>query len=405
MANKINVGDVIAKESLSILENTLVFAKNVNREYKREWAKKRDFKIGDKVTVTKPARFTVRNGKTAVPQDYHEEEVLIKLDTQDGVDVAFDSAEITTDFDIDRFSEKVLEPQVSLLANTIDLAGLRMASRATYNAVGIPGTTPNALKTYLQAGAKMSNFACPTEKRGIVLNPMAQVEIVDSLKGLVESGKQLKSQYENGYMTRAAGFDWAMSQNIPLHTTGAQGGTPLVKGAAQSGSSIVTDGWSNSVTGLLKEGDVFTMGGVFAVNPITKQSTGELQQFVVLEDVNSSGAGEATIPVSPALILTGPRQTVTAAPADNAPITVLGASSKETPVNLAYHRDAFTLVTAELPLPKGMDMVGRAYSEKAGIGVRFVRGFDIINDRFISRLDVLYGWAPLREEWACRIHG
>lgn len=404
MANKVNVGDIIAKESLSIIENNLVFAKNVNREYKKEWDKKRDFKIGDKITVTKPARFVGRNGKTLSVEDYKEEEVTIKLDNQLGVDVAFDSAELVTDFDIDRFSEKVLKPQVSFLANQIDAQGLTKASEI-YNAVGTPGSTPNALKTYLQAGAKLSNFGAPTSDRGIVLNPLAQVEIVDSLKSLFQSSSEIKSQYEEGKMGRSAGFDWAMTQLIQSHTVGPQGGTPLVKGAAQTGSEIETDGWTAAAAARLKKGDVFTVAGVFAVNPITKQSTGELQQFVVTEDVSSNASGEAVIPISPAIITTGAQQTVTAAPDDNAEITVLGQANKVSPMNLAYHKQAFALVTADLPLPKGMEIAGRAASEKTGISVRFVRGYDITNDRFISRLDVLCGWAVLRPEWACRIHG
>lgn len=404
MANKVNHGDVIAKEALAIIENEIVFSKNVNREYKQEWDKKRDFKIGDTVTVTKPARYVGRNGKTLAVEDYTEEDVQIKLDSQLGVDVAFDSAELVTDFDIDRFSEKVLKPQVSFLANQIDMKGLAKANEI-FNAVGTPGTTPNALKTYLQAGAKLSNFGAPTSDRGIVLNPLAQVEIVDGLKGLFQSGGQLKSQYEEGAMGRAAGFDWAMSQLIGTHTVGALGGTPLVKGASQTGASLETDGWTAAAATRLKKGDIFTIASVQSVNPITKQPTGELQQFVVTQDAASDASGNATVAISPAIITSGARQTVSAAPADNAAITVLGVATTVSPMNLAYHKEAFALVTADLPLPKGMEIAGRAASSKTGISVRFIRGYDINNDKFVSRLDVLCGWAVLRPEWACRIQG
>ncbi len=404
MANAINTGDIIAKEALAIIENQLVISKNINREYKKEWDKKRDFSIGDQITVTKPARFVGRTGKNASIEDYKEEPVTIKLDKQIGVDVAFDSAELVTDFNIENFSEKVLKPQVSFLANQIDLEVAKLALSVA-NAVGTPATTPSALKTYLQAGAKLSNFGAPTSDRGIVLNPLAQVEIVDGLKGLFNSTTQIKSQYEDGAMGRAAGFDWAMSQSIYTHTVGPLGGTPLVNGAGQTGSSLVTDGWTAAAALRLNKGDVFTIADVYAVNPITKQSTGELQQFVVTANASSSAAGAATIAISPAIVTTGATKNVTAAPADNASITVLGAANAVTPINLAYHKEAFALVTADLPLPKGMEIAGRAASPKTGISVRFVRGYDINSDKFISRLDVLFGCAVLREEWACRVQG
>lgn len=404
MPNAINIGQIIANEALDVIENNLVFAKGAKREYKKEWDKKRDFEIGDTVTVTKPARFVGRVGKTAAIEDYKEEKVLVKLDTQEGVDVAFDSAELTHTFNIDLFSEKVLKPQVSFLANKIDMGGLKLASETIYNSVGTPGTIPNALKPYLQAGALMSKFGCPTADRGLVISPDAQVEAVDALKGLFQSSSEIKSQYEEGKMGRTAGFDWAMSQLIYTRQVGPLGGAPAVNGAGQTGANLVTNAWTAAAALRLRKGDVFTIAGVNSVNPITKQSTGALQQFVATADVSSDAAGNATIPISPSIITTGSLQTVTASPASGALLTVVGTTNVLTPCNIAYQKNAFSLVTANLPLPKGMEIAGRASSEKTGISVRFVRGYDIINDKFISRLDVLYGWKELYPEWACKIH-
>lgn len=404
MPNQINIGQVIANEALAIIENNTVFAKNVNREYKKEWEGKRDFAMGDTVTVTKPARFVGRTGKVANIEDYKEEKVLVKLDTQEGVDVAFDSAELTHTFNIDLFSEKVLKPQVGYLANKIDMAGLKLAAETVANSVGTPGTVPTALKPYLQAGALMSKFGCPTQDRGLVITPDAQVEAVDALKGLFQSSTEIKSQYEEGKMGRTAGFDWAMSQLVYSRQVGPLGGAPAVNGAAQTGSNLVTNAWTAAAALRLRKGDVFTIAGVNSVNPITKQSNGTLQQFVVTADVSSDAAGNATIPISPAIITTGSTQTVTASPANGALLTVVGTANTLTPSMIAYQKNAFALVTANLPLPKGMEIAGRAYSEKTGLSVRFIRGFDIINDRFISRLDVLYGWKELYPEWACKIH-
>lgn len=401
MANILINSDMIAKEGMRLLKNNLVFSRGVNRKVEKEF--KTDFETGDTVNVKLPAQYTVRSGATAVVQDHVAKKVPVTLDKQKGVDVAFSSKELA--LSMKQFSKEVLAPQIALLANEIDLDGLKLYKKVA-NAVGTPGTIPTAIKTYALAGAKMDNEAAPMdEQRNIVLDPLAQVEIVDSLKGLNNSQSELKKQYERGRMFTAGGFDWSMSQNIPTHTVGAYVGTPLTAGATASGAtSIVTDGWTGSVSGLLKEGDVITLAGVYAVNPISKQSTNQLRQFVVTADVDSS-SGAATIGIYPAIISTGAYQNVTALPADNAAITVLGAASAVSPTHLAYHKDAFTLVTAELPMPNGMDMKARETAEDLGLSLRFIRGYDITNDKFVSRFDVLYGWAALRPEWACRIQG
>jgi hypothetical protein len=394
---------MIAKESLRLLENNLVFARGAYRKFEKEFDQ--DRKIGDTVSIKLPARYTVRSGTTTSIQNHVEESVSVQLNSQKGIDVEFTSKELA--LSLDDFSKDVLAPQIAQLANQIDYDGLSLYYGIP-NAVGTPGTIPTALKTYAQAGAKMSNESAPVDdQRSIVLDALAQVELIDSQKGYFHASEEIKQQYLRGMMGTAAGFDFAMSQNVAVHTVGAYVGTPLMNGAtAEAATSLVTDGWTGSVTGLLKKGDVITIAGVYAVNPMNKQNTTQLRQFVVTADVNST-AGAATIPIYPAIYTStsGAKQNVTALPADNAAITVLGAASTVSPAHIAYHKTAFALVTAELPLPKNMDMAGRASSKGAGLSIRFVRGYDITNDKFVSRLDVLYGWKLVRPEFACRIQG
>jgi hypothetical protein len=71
--------------------------------------------------------------------------------------------------------------------------------------------------------------------------------------------------------------------------------------------------------------------------------------------------------------------------------------------NLAYHADAFTLGTADLEIPQGVDFAARESYD--GISMRIVRAYDVSSDNFICRIDVLGGWATLRPELACRILG
>lgn len=403
MPNTNLTSSIITNESLAVLENNLTFAKNISREYDDKFAVA-GAKIGSTLNIRKPARYVGRTGAAIGVEDHTETQVALTLDTQFGVDVSFTSQELT--LSIDEFSDRIVKPAMAAIANKIDRDGLTQY-QSVYNAVGTPGTTPSALLTYLQAGAKLDFEAAPRDdQRALVIDPLAQVNAIDALKGLFQSGEQIADQYKSGNMGLAAGFKWSMDQNVVTHTVGPLGGTPLVNGTmAQGATTLVTDGWTAAAASRLKKGDVFTIANVFAVNPQNRQSTGQLRQFVVTADVSSDGAGNASIPISPALSSTGAFATISAMPADNAALTIMGAANTLSPANLAYHKDAFVLGCADLLVPKGVDMASRSASKKVGLSVRMVRQYAINTDAFPCRFDVLYGYRTVYPELACRIMG
>lgn len=399
-ANTLLTISMITKEALRILENNLAFTKRVNRQYDDKFAIE-GAKIGYVVNARKPVRYTVTTGQALSVQDATETQVPVTLTTQDHVDFQFSSADLA--LSVDDFKDRFLQPAVSALANKIDYAGLQLYTQIS-NAVGTPGTVPNTLLTYLLAGVALDNNAAPQdEQRHVVITPKMQAYIVDALKGLFQQASEIARQYVKGTMGISSGFNWAMDQNCPTHTVGPLGGTPLVDGANQTGASLLTKGWTSSAASRLLEGDVFTIAGVYGVNPQSRQSTGELQQFVVRAGFSSDSSGNGTVSISPSIITSGAYQTVTGSPADAAAITVLGAASTASPQGMAFHRDAFTLVTADLPVPKGVDMGARVSDKQLGISLRMVRAYDINTDQWPCRIDVLYGWATLRPELACRI--
>lgn len=403
MPNTILTPSMIAKEALMAFKNQLGFTRKANKQYSDEFAKK-GAKIGSTVTIRKPPRFTVNSGQALVNQDVVEESTSLSLDTQNQVAFKFSSSELT--LSVDEFRKRYIDNAVIALANQVDLNGLQMAYQSTYNSVGTPGTTPSALLTYLQAQQKLNELSCPKgAKRSVHISPAASTSIVDALKGLFQSSEQIKEQYESGIMGRAAGADWYMSQNIYTHTVGPLGGTPLVNGGSQVGASLVTDGWTAAAAARLKKGDIFTIAGVFSVNPVTKQSTGALQQFLVNADVSSDGSGNLTASISPSIVVSGSLQTVTGSPADNAAITVVGAANTPSPQNILMHEDAFVMGCADLELPSGVDFAAVASDPESGLSMRIVRAYDISADSFPCRLDILYGWKAVRPEWACRIQG
>ena len=403
MANTLLTIDMITNEALMVLENNLVMARRVNRMYDWQFARSGG-KIGNVVNVRKPVRYIVSDGPTLQVQDATETYVAVPLQSRKHVDFTFSSEDLT--LSIDMFSDRFIKPAVAALANKVDLDGLALY-KDVYQSVGTPGTTPSALLTYLQAGVKLDDSATPMDgMRNMVLNPLAQATIVDALKGLFQSSEQIKKQYMMGQMGTAVGFEWMMDQNINVHATGTWSVAGAMNGATASGaSSIVTNGWT---TAALKKGDVFTIGtlaaGVVAVNPQSRQSTGALQQFVVTADISDT-AGDMTIAISPTIYSSGPQQNVVAVPLTAQAINMLGTTGVQTPQNLAFHKDAFTLVMADLEMPGGVDMAARKSDPNSGISLRVVRQYDINNDLFPCRIDVLYGWATLRPELACRVAG
>lgn len=275
--------------------------------------------------------------------------------------------------------------------------------------VGTPGTPPATFADLLNAGVPLDRMSVPRDgMRMAAIEPGANASIVAGLSGLFNNKEVLGEQYKTGIIKTGAGLDLAMSQNVPSHTVGPLGGTPLVNGANQglinSGAtdnpygattSLVTDGWTAAAALRLNQGDTFTIAGVFSVNPETKASTGVLQSFLVTANTSSDGSGNATIVISPAIIAGGAYQNVTARPADNAAITVTsGAANTTYTNNLIWHRDAFTFVSPKQELPGGMDMAYQAsLADEGGVSLRFVRGFDITHNKFVSRFDILWGGA------------
>lgn len=402
MSNTLLTPSMITKESLRILKNSLTFAKNVTRNYDDKFGVE-GAKIGNTLNIRKPARYVGRNGATLSVENQTETFVPLTLNTQFGVDLQFTSQDQA--LSLDDYSNRVLKPAVATIANKIDRDGLAQAVNV-FNFTGVPGTVPSTTAAFLTAGARMDDQATPRDgQRAVVISPWANASMVGALTNIFNPVKTISEQYTKGYMGNGLGFDWSMDQNVVSQTIGTYTGSPVVNGASQAGSSLITNGWGNSLSTLLNVGDIFTIAGVHSVNPQSRQSTGQLANFVVTATAVSDGSGNSTIAIYPAITTSGQFQTVDVSPANSAVITVYGASGVVSPMNLAYHPDAFILGTADLQIPKGVDMAARASDKDTGLSIRMIRAYDVVNDLFVTRLDVLYGWATVYPELACRIQG
>ena len=412
MSNTTLTADVIAKLALPILENELGPINLMHRAHESEFASEvNGYKKGASVRIRRPADFTLRTGAVSSSQDVIEGYTNLTVDQQVGVDFQFSSTDLT--LSVTDMSERILKPAMSVIANGMLSDVLTKMYRGTYNYVGTPGQTVNSFADYAKAPERLDELAVPQMGRASVLCPTdfwglvganATIYIQDVARGALREGE----------LGNLGGVTTMMSQVVPAHTVGAHGGTPLVNGASQNvtydtakntwSQSLITDGWTNSITGILKEGDVFTIANVYMVNPKTKISTGILQQFVVRADANSGAStGPATLTISPPIIVSGPHQTVNAAPADDAPITVLGTASTAYRQNMAFHKNAMSLAVVPMEMPAAA--YGASRQSYKGLSVRLIPSYDATNDISKWRMDLLYGRALIDPRVTTRFAG
>lgn len=395
MANSILTPTAVTREALRILHQKLNFVGNVNRTYDDSFAKT-GAKIGDSLKIRLPNQYTVRTGATLSAQDTTEISTTLQVATQKGVDLNFTSVDLT--LSLDDFSKRILDPAMSVLAANIEADALSMMLDVFQNVNNIGSTL--SFGKVMSSRKVLNDALTPMDSnRSILLNTQDNADLVDSLKGLFQDSTAIKEQYREGSMGRTGGYDFYENTLIANTTTGTSAAATgyTVNGAvtANGSTSVVLATGANT----FKKGDIVTFVGCNRVHPESKADTGTLQQFVVTADY-AGGAG--TLSISPAIYTSGGRQNVVAAGiANGVAVAKVGGASAIYKPSLAFHKDAFAFATADLIMPSGVDFSSRQVLD--GISMRIVRQYDINNDKFPCRLDVLYGYKTIRPELACRI--
>jgi hypothetical protein len=420
LSNLILTNQEISFKNLMVLENSISFTKKVKRSYDDKFGKA-GAKIGYILNIRKPARSVSTAGQGIQLQDYIERSVPLVLNKQYQQACAFTSSDLA--LSLDDFTNRVTKPKIAQIANDIDYDGLQQFVNVPAE-VGTPGTVPNTLDTYQNASQILADEGFPIDSEDEItthISPKMMRVIFPQLQGLITNGggtaslgflRNLakgeggNSDFIKGMVTEAAGMGWFRTQNAPTFTVGLQGGTPTVNGAGQTGSSIITQAWSNT-TQVLNAGDIIFFAGVHRINPLTRQSTGDLRPFVVTANVVSSGAGAATIPIAcvdgDGITLAGPYQTVDISPANGAAITVQGASAVQSYRGLVFHPEAFTFGCADLEMYENQHIMEMAADKELGLAIRMWAMPDINTDRLLMRLDVLGGWLTMYGQGACRV--
>ncbi len=413
MSNSFLTTSKILREATMLFVNSNMLIQNVDRQYDDEFGKKGE-KIGSQLRVRLPNDYIVTKGPAASVQDTTEQQTVLTLATQAHIDVSFATVDLL--LSLDDFSERVLKPAMNNLAGQVAVDVMSVVESGT---IALPAGAPSAplaaitggvcnyvqntvasalaipgRREFLLAQALLHDNSADPGTRKMVLDPTTEANTVDSLAALFNPTPAISKQYKTGQMKNALGFDFFMDQTVIKHTTGSfSAGT--VHGASQTGYSIVT----NAITGTLKVGDIVTFAGTNAVNRVNKQDTGSLRQFVITA---AAASGAQALSIYPAIVpfaasgATVQYQTVTASPADGATITMLCTASTTYRKNVGFAKQAITMVTGDLPLPRNVDAARAQYD---GISMRMVTQYAIGTDQEISRLDVLYGALMIRPEW------
>ena len=398
MPQSILTPTAVTREALRVLHQKLNFIGNINRTYDDSFAKT-GAKIGDSLKIRLPNEYVVRSGATLSTQDTEEISTTLQVATQKGVDLNFTSTDLT--LSLDDFSKRILDPAMSVLAANIEADALSMY-KDVYNIVD-QDTAAFTWNTVLNGRKALNDSLAPMDnQRSALLSTESSVKLVDALKGLFQDGNEIGKQYREGKMGRSAGFDFYENTLLTSHTTGT-----APKATSQTVNGAVTTNGATSLvlagtTGTWKKGDIFTAVGCRRVHPESKADTGVLQQFVVTAD--STGVAGQTLNFSPAIYTSGGRQNVVAAGIANGVSLVKVAAGNGELIrgDMVFHKDAFAFATDDLIMPSGVDFSARESMD--GLSMRIVRQYDINNDKFPTRLDILYGFKTIRPQLACRLH-
>lgn len=409
MSSTFKVVDMVTREALRIAHEKLTMIGTVDRQYDESFKQNGKGKHGATLRVRNPNQYTRRQGSRIMDvQDQAETDQTITVATQDGVDMRFNSAELIQSVNsgaaFDDLSRNYIEPAMAVLCSGIEGDAIAYWTKRVANTVGTAGTPPTDLVAVGNARAKLNQYLAPKDgNRFIMADSVTMGGMVNGLKGLFQDSSQIKEQYREGMMGRTAMADWYENERMWQMTNGSD-----VTGTTDA-AALVTDGGSTIdmhttiATSAQNVGQVFTIAGVYACHPETKQSYGFLQQFTI------TGTSGDTTSISPAIYLTGARKNVVSSTSgtlattdfNSKTLTFVGSASTSYTQNLMYHKEAFQFITADLPLMDDAHKCVRRTQD--GLSVRVWMGSDIRNDELLMRLDILYGFAALRPEWACRI--
>jgi hypothetical protein len=399
VSNTLLTIDMITKECLRLAHEKATFIGTINRQFDDSFGED-GAKIGDTLRIRKPSQYVRRTGSRVMDvQDSEQQSTALVVATQDGVDMRFNSRELA--LDLDSFSKLHLEPAMATLISNIDSDVLQGCTKSTFNWGGTAGTSVSSLTAPGQARTRLNENLAPKGDRRIQVNSGTMQQLVSGTAAYFNPSGAISEQFREGLVARTAMADYYENERVwsMANTTSVTLSTSKLNGF------ISTNGQTSINISLLTVSSVgvgmkFTIANVFDVHPETKQAYAQLKQFTVTGVTNVS-----TFSVSPPIYISGARQNVTGigTTTSTQALSWLGSPNSTYALGLMYHKDAFTFATAALPLmADASKCVRRTYD---GLSLRVWQASDIRNDELLTRIDILYGFAAIRAEWAAVVVG
>jgi hypothetical protein len=231
MANAFQTSAIVTNEVLRIAHNASAFLGNVNSDFEDSWAGQ--YKPGSVLNARRPVQFTHRTGDAANIQDITESTTPVTIQPLLGVDFAVGSTDLATSIgsngQVDpAFRQRYLKPAGLKIAAILDYSLGQIMKNGFHQMVGTPGTPPATFADLLNAGVPLDRMSVPRDgMRMAAVEPGANATILAGVSSLFNSQQVLSDQYKTGVLKTGAGLDIAMSQNVPSHTVGPLGGTPV----------------------------------------------------------------------------------------------------------------------------------------------------------------------------------
>lgn len=398
----------VSKDTAVFWQNSIRLINQADRGYGKEWQNLPEgAKIGYTVQQRVPTAPTVSEGQALQIQPYINQTVPISLTHQLQVACGWSTADDTVV--IEEVQDRWTRPAGKSLGAKCDALFGQEVYKSVYNTIGTPGSSITDNQTFLDGVAKLANIGA-AEDLVAVLDTKAMAKIVGANFAIFNLPGGNRNFETGQFSGEQFGIDkWMQDPFMPTHTTGTfTTSTPVISGANQTGSTLTISGMG---TYALKAGDTFKIAGLNSVNPVGKNDTGDLQEFSLSIDV--AGSSTATLTFTPAIILSGPLQTVVASPANGAALTFSGAtgtvaatmaatSSKQ---SLIFAPSAFAFVNAPLAKKLAGAEVGTVRDAEAKVSMRYVEQYNIQTDQEPRRIDMLVGNAPVQPYFALRAWG
>lgn len=395
----------VSKDTAMFWKNSIRLIAQADRGYGKEWQDRPEgAKIGYTVQQRVPTAPTVSEGQALQIQPYINQTVPISLTHQLQVACGWSTADDTVV--IEEVQDRWTKPAGKSLGAKCDGLFGREVYKAVYNTIGSPGVPITDTQTFIDGVAKLANIGA-SDGLVAVLDPKAMGKLVGSQFAIFNLPGGSRNFKTGQFSGENLGVDeWYQDPFMPTHTTGTfTASTPVVSGASQTGSTLAISGMG---TYALKAGDTFKIAGLNSVNPVGKEDTGDLAEFALTVDV--SGSSTATLTFTPAIITSGPLQTVTGSPANGAALTFSGATgtvgatltATTSKQSLIFNPSAFAFVNAPLAKKLAGAEVGSIRDAEAKVSMRYVEQYNIQTDQEPRRIDMLVGNAPVQPYFALR---